>query len=231
MRTKLLCAALFAACAIPAVAQNNVYSLNVVGYINAPVTQNRFAMLANQLNATPNNSITNVLSQSGIPDSTTVLQFQNGQWAASTETYLGGVGWIPGTMVLNPGQGFAVQCPQNYTLTFVGEVIQGTTTNALPAGYSLIAAMTPQSLPLGDATTPAATTLNFPAADSDTYIPWNPAASTAGSFGDPITYLGGVGWIDPANPSNTTGPSPALATSFFMLKGAQANWVRTFNVQ
>src|SRR5437763_197776 len=54
MRTKaLLCAAALAAGAVTAMAQSNVYSLNVVGYINTTLVGSaagKYQMIANQLN-------------------------------------------------------------------------------------------------------------------------------------------------------------------------------------
>src|ERR1700674_3452751 len=64
MRTKtLICAAaLLAAGVATSMAQSNVYSLNVVGYVNVPTTGGGFFnMIANPLN-NANNSITNLFS-------------------------------------------------------------------------------------------------------------------------------------------------------------------------
>jgi hypothetical protein len=56
MRTKtLVCAAALAAgLATSALAQSNVYSLNVVGYYNVTVPANTFVLVGNQLNTTNN---------------------------------------------------------------------------------------------------------------------------------------------------------------------------------
>jgi hypothetical protein len=66
MRTKaLLCAAAVAAGALSAMAQSNVYSLNVVGYVNVPlVGGGAFNMIANPLNntGTGGNNISNLFS-------------------------------------------------------------------------------------------------------------------------------------------------------------------------
>src|SRR4051812_38861431 len=53
MRTKtaILTAALVAAGALSSMAQN-VYSVNVVGYVNVTLNANKFTMVANPLNAT-----------------------------------------------------------------------------------------------------------------------------------------------------------------------------------
>src|SRR5882672_2501980 len=64
MRTKtLICAAvLMAAGVATSLAQSNVYSLNVVGYVNVPTTgAGNFNMMANPLN-NANNGITNLFA-------------------------------------------------------------------------------------------------------------------------------------------------------------------------
>src|SRR5262245_9396280 len=63
MRTKtLLCAAALAAGVATSMAQSNVYSLNVVGYVNVTTLGGgNFNMMANPLNNT-NNSLTNLFA-------------------------------------------------------------------------------------------------------------------------------------------------------------------------
>src|SRR4051794_21316872 len=76
MRTKtlLLTAALSAAGALTSMAQ--VYSVNIVGYINLTVPKG-FSMIANQLNASKNgvqdNTLPSVLPV--VPDNTTIYKF------------------------------------------------------------------------------------------------------------------------------------------------------------
>src|SRR4051812_21647293 len=114
MRTKtaVLTAALVAAGAISSIAQN-VYSVNVVGYVNVPVVANRFYMLENPLDKSNSggNVITNVLV-GGVDDNqigANVYTFSAGHFN-DPETYLGtGVGWYPGTAALPPGAGFFFQ--------------------------------------------------------------------------------------------------------------------------
>ena len=62
MRTlkALACATALVAGVATSMAQSNVYSLNVVGYYNVPVTANQYVMIANQLNTT-NNTIGSLL--------------------------------------------------------------------------------------------------------------------------------------------------------------------------
>jgi len=65
-------AALAAGIATSAVAQSNVYSLNVVGYYNIPLAANQKVMLGNQLNTT-NNTLAGI-----IPNPPGLAQFLQG---------------------------------------------------------------------------------------------------------------------------------------------------------
>src|SRR5690349_6995431 len=130
MRTKtLLCAAALAAgIATTAVAQSNVYSLNVVGYYNVPAPVNAKIMIGNQLNTT-NNTLAGI-----IPNPPPLSQFfkYNGGFSAYNFDDVDLV-WLPdGNASLAPGEGGFFISSANTTLTFVGEVRQGSLTNTLP---------------------------------------------------------------------------------------------------
>ena len=72
MRTKtlLLTAALTAAGALTSMAQ--VYSVNIVGYINLSIPRG-FSMIANQLNATPDNTLETLMPT--MPEGTIIYKF------------------------------------------------------------------------------------------------------------------------------------------------------------
>lgn len=232
MRTKtlLLTAALTVATAATSMA--DVFSVNVVGYVNKTVPADKYAILSVPLNFTGEggNNITNVVT-GNIPDGTVLLTFSNGVFD-DPETYFAGFGWFPGTAVLPPGKAFFVKPPagSQADITFVGEVLQGETVNSLASGYTLTGSTVPQALPLGDLTTPEDTTLHFPAADGDNYLAFDVATQT---YKDPVTYFGGYGWFDSAagGPGPVTGPIVGVAEGFFVTKTAPVDWVRTFNVQ
>jgi hypothetical protein len=213
-------------------AQSNVYSLNVVGYVNVTIPANKYAIVSTPLNFTGpgGNNITNVIGGT-IEDNTSVFPFAGGVFLDS-ETYFAGFGWFPGTTTLNPGSAYFVKTPASggATLTFVGEVLQGNATNALGAGYSLVGSQVPQSVPLGDTTTSQATTMHFPATEGDTVFRYNVATQ---AYLDSVNYFGGYGWFDsgPGGPGPIEGPSPAVAEGFFVQKAQATNWVRNFTVQ
>src|SRR5438477_5934309 len=125
MRTKtlLLTAALTAAGALISMAQ--VYSVNIVGYINLTVPKG-FSMIANQLNASPDNKLSSVIPAP--PENTTVYKF-NGHGYDAFNFSADNPGWFPTTGSLAPGEGgFIAVDPASIapatstTLTLVGEV-------------------------------------------------------------------------------------------------------------
>lgn len=211
MRTKtLLCLAALAAGAATSMAQSNVYSLNVVGYINIPVPANQYVMLANQLNTT-NNSIANVIPTA--PDGAILQKFSSGYTAYNYDALA--PGWQPdGNGTLNPGEGAFFKSPVATTLTFVGEVMQGSLTNTLPIGqYAIRSSIVPQ------AATP--TVLGIPAEDGDILQLFN-NGYTAYNY-DALA----PGW-------QPTEPTIAVGQAFFYKKAStstQPNWIRNFTVQ
>jgi hypothetical protein len=130
MRTKvLLCAAALAASLASSMAQN-VYSLNVVGYYNMPVAANTLVMMANQLNTT-NNTIANLIP--GGPPNALLYKFAGGYTGYQFDDV--DLVWKPdGNATLNPGEACFYKSPVATTLTFVGDVLQGSLTNTLPIG-------------------------------------------------------------------------------------------------
>lgn len=199
------------AAGVTCVAQGqNVYSANVVGYINVPVPANQYVLLANQLQAT-NNTIGTVLA--GVPDGSQFQKF-SGSYAAYVYDELV-PGWTPdGNATLNPGEGGFFKSPVATTLTFVGEVLQGSLTNTLPAGsYVIRSSMVPQ------AATP--TVLAIPADDGDTLQTYS-AGYSAFVYDELLP-----GWT----PSE---PTIGLGSAFFYKKastGTKTSWVRNFTVQ
>ncbi len=147
--TAVLGAAAFAVGALSSATAQNVYSVNVVGYVNV-VIPHGYNMLVNPLNATDNSvnalflgSSTNAGAYSPALGCT-VLQwsgtgFVNGD---VSNPYAPGAGvsnggWGNPNLQLVPGTGFYFNNPGTvFTNTFVGTVVQGSTNN-IPTGYSL----------------------------------------------------------------------------------------------
>jgi len=215
MRTKvLLGAAALAASLASSMADSNVYSLNVVGYYNVTVPPHSLYMIANQLNTT-NNMLSSLIPA---PVDGSAFYHYNAGWQAATFDGLG-MAW-DNDYSLAPGQaGFFKNndaAPQ--TITFVGEVLQGSLVNALPAGVlAAKSSMVPQAGTLTGV-------LGVPPDDGDAVYVW------AGGW-NANTYdgLGGAWDSDDSN-----GPVIAVGQSFFYKKsptGTQTSWVRNFTVQ
>jgi hypothetical protein len=220
MRTKALVCALAFAASIGATVAQNVYSLNVVGYYNITVGANQKIMIANQLNTT-NNSIGALLAPPMVDNGDTLFKFSGG---FSASTYSGDDGqWNPDPAVtLNPGEAAFIKPVAARTLTFVGEVLQGSLTNTLPLNTKVLrASMVPQQGLIS-------TDLGVPYANGDTAFTFNTAQNGGGYSA--YTYSEDDGTWNPTEPVISVGQG------FFYLKSAtapaaSANWVRNFTVQ
>jgi len=221
MRTKalLLTAAVIAAGVSASQAQ--VYSVNAVGYVNKTVSPG-YNLISNPLNGT-NNLLNTIIPTA--PDGSTVFKWDGtAQGFAQSDSYISGLGWVNGafetsTTKINPGEGFFFQnnSGANTTLTFVGEVPQGTLTNRIGANYGFYSSVVPQSAGL--------TSLGFPASEGMTYNGWDVAHQT---YAQAYSYFAGD-WYDGS--FNVVQPVPAVAEGFLITNpGAAVNWVRTFSV-
>jgi hypothetical protein len=233
MRTKalLLSAALVAAGVASSMAQSNVYSLNIVGYVNVPVPAG-FSIINNPLDdgLGDGNVITNVITSTNTPNNTEAFLFNPSQGFNNSETYFSGFGWFPGTNNIPPGTAFFYFSPVATNITFVGQIAAGNYTNGLAGNaFNLVGSVVPQSLPLG--APGVAGTLGIPVSNNDEVFRY----STANFSGyDAITYFGGYGWFDPAVPGGsggpTNGPTLNVGEGVFILSTVGGNWVESFTV-
>jgi hypothetical protein len=161
MRTKtmLLSALLGGLGSVSVMAQTNVYSLNVVGYINAQIPPG-FSILTCPLIASPNNTLNTLLPNTnnvyggpngGSPYHTEVYAFSGGAYnviESAVSTNANASGWSSGGLTtINPGQAVFIYnpLPTNETATFVGTVPTGSVTNVLSPGFNLIGSIVPAS--------------------------------------------------------------------------------------
>jgi hypothetical protein len=203
MRTKtlLLTAAVIAAGAVASQAQ--VYSVNAVGYVNKNVPVG-YSMIANPLNAT-NNTIGSLITDA--PNFSNLLKWNGTSFDVATFVF---GAWDTPNVTLNPGEGAFINTDTAFTITFVGEVMQGNLQNPVPAGYSIRSSQVPQT---GGANALGLTTLQA----FDNLLKWN------GNGYDIFTVLPGGAW-DPSEPVINVGESVFLNTT------AATSWDRTFNV-
>jgi len=216
MRTKtlLLTAALAAAGALSSMAQSNVYSLNIVGYVNLPVqgsgVNGKFTMIANPLDA-GTNTLGNLIQN---PPDGTFFYSWNGTGFTITQFAFGA--WDNPGLLLAPGEGGFISTTANFTNTFVGNVLTGNLTNHVGSGFQIIASQVPQA---GDADSLG---LTAGISDGDFVYKWNFA-----NQGYDIYQWAFGSWSGPNN--GTTPPPIGIGESLFINTQSGANWVRSFN--
>jgi hypothetical protein len=235
MRTKaLLGLAALAASALGASAAN-VYSLNVVGYINVPLSE-KFNVIGLQLDldGTGLNNVVSGVFSSNLPVNSKVYTY-NGASFGSASVYSAGKGggppsWV-GDQPLNPGQAAFVSIPVGAyggaasNVTVVGNVLQGSLANQfLPAGggFGFVSSKVPLSGTLQ-------TNLLYTPQTGDKVYKWNLAGQTWGSA---YIYAAGKG----GGPSSWVPQDPpvAIAEGFWLdatNAPSAAHWTQNFTVQ
>jgi hypothetical protein len=210
MRTKILAAAaIVAAGALTSQAQN-VYSLNIVGYVNYTQAANTFSIAANPLSS-GNNDVSTVFTAGPAYPGLTVFKRNNAGTGYDQSTFDADLEAWTDALNVAPGDGLWISTPAGtaFTNTFVGEVVMNST-NVIPAGYSLKSAVLPQAGLIQ-------TTLLYPAA-----------------FGDSVSEWNGVGYdtstLDADLEAWDNGePNINVAQGFWINNaGATKNWIRNF---
>lgn len=224
MRTKaLLCLAVLAAGVATCVAQSNVYSLNIVGYVNMTIPGG-YSLIANPLSNGATNGANEIMNPI---DGQQILT-----WNGSRYNYVsydsGFGGWIDIAQApskppsLPPGAGFFFYNPGAATnVTFVGNVVPGpgsTNTLVLPGGYSLVGS----PLPVGNATNITSAPVNLPLVDGMQILTWNGSAYVYSSYDS-----GFGGWINIAQQPKAP-PGYSIGQAFFYYNpGVATNWVQS----
>jgi hypothetical protein len=152
MRTKtiLLSALLGSLGSVSLMAQSstNVYSLNVVGYVNVTIPPNSYSIVSDPLVGSPDNTLNTLLPNStGIYSKVKVFVYSPAT-GYTTDTGTKTAWQLGGTETLNPGSAAFVFNPSTttpLTLTFVGSVPSGTQQNTIVPGYNLVGSIVPTS--------------------------------------------------------------------------------------
>jgi hypothetical protein len=224
MRTKaLLGLAALAVSALTSVAADNVYSLNIVGYVNVTMPAGNYTYV-NPLDLDGTNSAGNVLK---LPDSTTFAF-----WTGSAFDYwffdstYGGTynGWFSDSSgatekappILTLGKGFYVNPPSQFVNTFVGNVVPapGQTNSAnVAAGNQLVGSVMPVG---GSVAATGAGAINLVLPDSTTVANWTGGAFEYWFFDS--TYGGTFnGWFsDSSGATEKAPPSLAVGRSLYV---------------
>jgi hypothetical protein len=226
MRTKtlLLIAAVCAAGAATSMAQ--VFSVNAVGYVNKTIPRNGLAMVANPLKAATNTI--NALFQP-VPEGFQVFVHTPGAgFSVGTYDDLEGA-FLPasvGNYVLEPGQGVFVKNPSanDVTITFVGEVMQGTLETPLVPGLQIVSSKVPQAGKADDLGLPHTTEAGMTPGDQVfQFITNDPVAANNQKYF--------VSTFDDLENGFVPALKPLDVGEAVFVKVAKANkWTRTFNV-
>lgn len=231
MRTKsiLLGAALIAAGIAPSMAQqSNVFSVNVVGYVNVNVTNGNFYLLQNPLDDGHGNIITNVLNGGdSVNGNLSAVYFYQGGVLTPLETYFTGFGWFPGTNTVSPGQGVFLLATATSTITFSGNVVTNKSETLLP-GFNLAGSAYPGSLNFDGLG------LSAHANNLDVVLRYIPAGPNLG-LNDVSTYFTGYGWFEtgptaPGGGGPTGGPTLNVAEGFYYQTTGTNAWSQNFTI-
>jgi len=214
MRTRALLGLAALAVGLSTSVAQNVYSLNVVGYVNVSLQANKLSFLSLPLaDVNGNFDITNTIVLDDTQIGANIYQWAGTQWNANVPTWYGtAVGWAP-DLVISNGLGFFLASAANSTLTIVGQVPQGTISYNIPAGLSTLANQIPVST-------------NFPGMAvgniGDNIFTWD----LANQQWSPAvwTYYGNsAGWDNGGVAGdNTAGPLLNPADAVFYVNGAAA---------
>jgi len=221
MRTKVILGmAALAAGALTSMAQSNVYSLNVVGYVNTPLPAGALVLVSAPLDPGTNDLNTLVVAP---PFGSTVSTWNVGlqDFDASGATYsTKKASWLP-DLVIPAGIGFFLSSPVNYTNTWVGNVRQGALSTPITgnSGLDLIGSQVPMG---------ASITTNvlaqYPATFGDTISTWNVGLQDFDASG--TTYS------TKKNAWNPDDVGIKVADGFFLSRqGPAVTYTRNFTVQ
>lgn len=171
-----------------------IYSANVVGYVNVSLRPGWNA-IANPLQFSISNFLYAVLPS--VPNEAELWKIgPNGLECSYFYEEFGG--WFdcdPEPMTLSPGEGAMLYAPAPGTITWIGEVQQGSVLNKVPAGLALASSIVPQDRPLT-----GNFGLGFPAISGDTIYRFNPSNQSYVAH----TYLGNDNW-EPYEPLASVG--------------------------
>lgn len=219
MRTKalLLSAVLGVASIAAALAADPVYSVNAVGYVNV-VLNKGFTIIANPLNAGDNHL--SKIFPSTLPSGTVIYRYVNGAFKLATFAPDDNnvLNWDT-DFEIKPGEGFFIKNPTQaaVTVTFVGEVMQSTSTgplaNPMVAGFNLTASMVPQS---GD----LKADLGYPAENGDIVYRYVNGSYKLSTYAPDDNNV--LNW--------DTVPTPAVGEGFWVKSKTAKTWNRTFTV-
>jgi hypothetical protein len=235
MRTKvLICAAALAASLASSMAQN-VYSLNVVGYVNVTLPSKQFTGVANPLDASMGGTIATGNDMTNLFNINTAPLLANGSSIAtfnsSISDYNPSISYVAlskkwgSNFSMPPGHGalFYNNGSAATVVTFTGQVPQGTynVTTLGSKQFSLVGS----PIPIGGNITNSTTVAGLVPANGDNVATFNSAISD---------WNPSAGWVQLSKKWGTTASSTigvGQAFLYYNNGGAANNWVSNFTVQ
>ncbi len=221
--------------------QAQVYSQNVVGYVNIPLTNGVLANIAPALDLDgtgTNNTVSNVFTTPAIGDS--VYAFNGVGYDLLTYKAVGSghpvvytTNWFNGSTVastypLNPGQSVFYLPAATETATLVGTVLQGTNlvNSKFPTAGNI--ALLSSQVPIAGGLT---SVLGYkPSIGDSAYVYVNGAYNLytykAVGSGHPVVYT--TNWFNGSTPGE---PVINVAQGLWLLPVNNTNWVQNFIVQ
>lgn len=190
-------------------AQGTVFSVNAVGFVNKTFPAGKFTLAANPLVAA-DNRVAALFSSA--PSNIQIFKFNPSSGSFESTLSFAGLGFSNPNLTLVPGEAFYLKnnSGADYTVTFVGNVNQGSLTNSLSAGFNLVSSQVPQAGLVS-------TDLGLPVATGDQVFKFD------GNNFQSSLFFTGLGWT-PSEPTINVGEG------FFVKKNAAVNWTRNFSV-
>jgi hypothetical protein len=237
-KTLLIAAAALAAGIISSQAQG-VYSQNIVGYVNVPLTNGVLALVAPALDKDgtgTNNTVASVFPNPAQGDTVyvfngvgyTILNFQavgSGRPVVFTTNWFNG-STLATNFPINPGEGVFYLPAANETNTQVGVVLQNSVTNTFfPAANTL--GLLSSTIPISGGIT---SVLGYQPSQGDTLYQYANGGYKIFNYqavgsGRPVVFT--TNWF---NGSTEDEPVITVGQGFFFQPASNTNWVETLNV-
>jgi hypothetical protein len=236
MRTKvLICSAALAASLASSMAQN-VYSLNVVGYVNVTLPHGQFAIVANPLDATLGGTVPN-MNDSGNLFTNTAGNLNNGSklqtFNSAINDYNASINYSAAlkkwasTFPMPPGQAalFFNNGAADTVVTFTGQVPQGTynVASLIKGGFTMVGS----PVPIGGDVTNSTTVVGLVPSNGDTLATFNSGINDFNA----VTKWGAALKKWSVSATSTGGIAPGQGFLYFNNGAAANNWVSNFTVQ
>jgi hypothetical protein len=206
-KTLLIAASALVAGVISSEAQ--VYSANIVGYVNATCPANQLVLISNPLDDGTNTA--NDLLAS-LPNKSSIQIWNGTGFTLISKT---STGFTPNPS-LPVGTGFFVKSASNFTNTFVGNVVPN------PGGNQSLAALPANTLVLVGSTLPVSGNFNDVGTNAFNLNATLPNKSS-------IQLWNGTGFtlISKTSTGFAGNPPLAVAQGFFIKSASATNWVQT----